>query len=89
MDRLTERNKRGEIFAMPDLYAIPSTTLSEVLNRLAAYEDTGLTPEEISAMKSEYSETYQAHLNQLLDIKDRRIEALEAISTNQEKDEAK
>lgn len=47
-------------------------------DRLKAYEDTGLTPEEITTMKAEYSDTFQAHLNELLDIKDRRIAELES-----------
>ena len=52
MNRLTERNQNGEVFVMPDLYATPSSTLSVALNRLAAYEDTGLTPEEIGTIKA-------------------------------------
>ena len=43
---------------MPDLYATPSTTLSEVLNRLAAYEDTGFTPEEIGTIKAKTEHEY-------------------------------
>lgn len=47
-------------------------------DKLAAYEDTGLTPEEVATMKAEYSDTFQAHLNQMCDIKDKRIAELEA-----------
>lgn len=50
----------------------------KIYHRLAKYEDTGLNPEEITTMKAEYSDTFQAHLNELLDIKDRRIAELES-----------
>lgn len=63
MDRLTERDEYGnaDIIAlsdiMPELYANLSfsetNALTSALNRLAAYEDTGLTPEEITAMKAD------------------------------------
>lgn len=63
MDRLTERDEYGnaDIIAlsdiMPELYASLSfsetNALTDALNRLAAYEDTGLTPEEITAMKAD------------------------------------
>ncbi len=49
-----------------------------IIERLCEYEDTGLTPEEITAMKAEYSDTFQAHLNELLGIKDKRIAELES-----------
>lgn len=52
--------------------------ICEAIDRLAAYEDTGLTPEEVTSMKAEYSDTFQAHLRQLCDIKDKRIAELEA-----------
>lgn len=61
MDRLTEIDEYGnaDIIAlsdvMPELYAELSLSeanaLTETLNRLAAYEDTGLTPEEIMKLK--------------------------------------
>lgn len=61
MDRLTEIDEYGnaDIIAlsdvMPELYAELSLSeanaLTETLNRLAAYEDTGLTPEEIIKLK--------------------------------------
>ncbi len=61
MDRLTEIDEYGnaDIIAlsdvMPELYAELSfseaNALTETLNRLAAYEDTGLTPEEIMKLK--------------------------------------
>lgn len=63
MNRLTERDEYGnaDIIAlsdvMPELYAELSfsetNALTSTLNRLAAYEDTGLTPEEIAAMKAD------------------------------------
>lgn len=61
MDRLTEIDEFGnaDIIAisdiMPELYAELSfseaNALTDALNRLAAYEDTGLTPEEIKKIK--------------------------------------
>lgn len=61
MERLTERDEFGnvDIIAlsdmMPELYAELSfsetNALTEALNRLAAYEDTGLEPEEVTAIK--------------------------------------
>lgn len=60
MDRLTERDEYGnaDIIAlsdvMPELYAELSfsetNALTAALNRLAAYEDTGLSPEEINTL---------------------------------------
>lgn len=60
--RLTERDEFGnaDIIAlsdvMPELYAELSfnetNALIEALNRLAAYEETGLEPEEILKLKS-------------------------------------
>lgn len=44
MERLTMRNSDGSV-SQPT-----STTVEAVFYRLAAYEDTGLTPEEITAM---------------------------------------
>lgn len=83
MDRLTERDEFGNANIIvsdivPKLQAELSNALTATLNRLAAYEDTGLTPEEVATMKAEYSDTFQAHLNQFLDIKDKRIAELEA-----------
>lgn len=61
MDRLTEIDEFGnaDIIAlsdvMPKLYAELSfseaNALTDALNRLAAYEDTGLAPEEIMKLK--------------------------------------
>ena len=60
MERLTERDEFGnaDIIAlsdmMPEIYAELSfsetNALTNVLNRLAAYEDTGLEPEEIEKL---------------------------------------
>ncbi len=50
----------------------------DICERLQAYEDTGLTPDKILVLKEKYSDTFQAHLNQLLDIKDKKIAGLEA-----------
>lgn len=81
MNRLTERDEYGnaDIIAlsdvMPELYAELSfsetNALTSTLNRLAAYEDTGLTPEEIAAMKAD-----NKRLHDLIDILESAIKAL-------------
>lgn len=55
--------------------------IQKAFDRLAAYEDTELSPEEISIMKAQYSDTFQAHLNEMCDIKDKRIAELESENT--------
>ncbi|MDE7398944.1 MAG: hypothetical protein K2N06_05385 [Oscillospiraceae bacterium] len=89
MDRYTSRNEIGqgvlelkpqvgEWAVYPRHNMSEFVVLGESIDLLAAYEDTGLTPEEIIAMKVEYSDTFQAHLNQMCDLKDKRIAELEA-----------
>lgn len=46
MDRLTGRHPSGLVY-------VPQGMLPEALNRLAAYEDTGMTPEEIDVLKKQ------------------------------------
>lgn len=80
MNRLTERDEYGnaDIIAlsdvMPELYAELSfsetNALTNALNRLAAYEDTGLTPKEIVAMKADNKRLYD-----LIDILESAINA--------------
>lgn len=63
MERLTERDEFGnaDIIAlsdmMPEIYAglsfSETNTLTEALNRLAAYEDTDLTPADINDLRNE------------------------------------
>lgn len=63
MNRLTERDEFGnaDIIAlsdvMPEIYAglsfSETNALTDALNHLAAYEDTGLTPEKIEKLKKE------------------------------------
>ena len=48
MERLTERDSYGDVYVKQHDYIAASI-------RLAAYEDTGLTPEEIMEMKEFYS----------------------------------
>lgn len=66
-DRLTERNAIGDVFVMPDLYARQFNSQSEpsalekALHRLAAYENTGLTPDEINELKSKGRNTMNAY----------------------------
>lgn len=76
MNRLTERDEYGNADIIPFSETNP---LTAALNKLAAYEDTGLSPEEIAAMKAEFSDTFQAHLQQLCDIKDKHISELQAV----------
>ncbi len=47
MKRLTMRNSDGSV-SQPT-----STTVEDVFYRLAEYEDTGLTPEDVICMKNE------------------------------------
>lgn len=64
MERLTERDEFGnaDIIAlsdvMPEIYAglsfSETNALTEALNRLAEYEDTGFTPREIGRLMSEF-----------------------------------
>lgn len=61
MYRLTDRDEYGnaDIIAlsdiMPEIYAglsfSETNALTDALNRLAAYEDTGLTPEEVKRLQ--------------------------------------
>lgn len=72
MKRFTERDEYGNADiaelsdVMPDIYGgLPfdaANALTAALNRLAAYEDTGLTPAKIEQMKA-----YNARLCKLLD----------------------
>lgn len=87
MDRLTARN--GEIVTymgkhtkLPGIESassmrVPATR--EVMERLAEYEDTGLTPEEVGVIKSQLSETV-AHFVQ--DIVDAIPQLVEAVGEN-------
>lgn len=50
MERMTYRDARGEAWYSAD------HTRADFLHRLTEYEDTGLTPEEIEAMKQQLTE---------------------------------
>ncbi len=50
MERLTERNKHGVAVMRLD---VPTGMQGGLVATLAAYEDTGLTPEEVVALKVE------------------------------------
>lgn len=50
MERLTERNKHGVAVMRLD---VPTGMQGGLVATLAAYEDTGLTPEEVVALKNE------------------------------------
>lgn len=73
MERLTKWNEYGnaDIIAlsdiMPELYAelsfLETNPLTDASNRLAAYEDTEMTPNEILQIKKDYR-SLQERLNQ-------------------------
>ena len=48
MERLTAKNKHGK----PIIKDWPNYMEFDIINRLAAYEDTGLEPEEIIELKA-------------------------------------
>lgn len=50
MERMTIRNSDGSVSQPTDL------KWAEALDRLAAYEDTGLTPEEVTALQKDWSD---------------------------------
>ncbi len=62
MDRLTERSEHGFAYIKETRHGlggrnlIKRASVDDLVNRLAAYEDTGLTPDEIEAMKVELAE---------------------------------
>ena len=53
MERLTKRNEHGDadIIVKNDRVGTEIRCLEKAINRLAAYEDTGLTPEDIDALQ--------------------------------------
>lgn len=76
MERLTKKDEYGnaDIIAisdiMPEIYAglsfSETNALTKALNRLAAYEDTGLTPKEVKLIANvlrEVGETYNCWFN--------------------------
>ena len=54
MERLTKRSKNGGVYFPEELVGVTlmpdNATIHRLLWRLAAYEDTELTPEEVSAL---------------------------------------
>lgn len=52
MERLTRRLSNGDVVAWNPLEYYNYNDFKKVLERLAAYEDTGLTPQEIEQMKA-------------------------------------
>ena len=81
MDRLTSKNKYGDnvitirCFDHNDWTYDPKegilVVVGEAANKLAAYEDTGLTPDKITAMKAD-----NKRLHDLIDIIEETIKAL-------------
>lgn len=102
MKRLTERDEYGnaDIIALRDmmleLYAelsfSESNALTDVFNRLAAYEDTGLLPEEIKSLQAEwavnlialenYRELTQADKPDWISVKDRTPKSGTVLATD-------
>ena len=62
-------------FAQKDCYTCPHGR--KCFKRLAAYEDTGLTPAEVVRLKARAEkESFIDHLNMLCDMKDKQISEL-------------
>lgn len=53
MERLTTRNRDGTVGVGHPLKYYNYEDIKNILNKLAAYEDTGLMPDEIAALQSE------------------------------------
>lgn len=62
MERLTIRSKNGGVYFPEELVGVTLTpdnaTIHRLLWRLAAYEDTGLEPREVSAIVKEWSKLF-------------------------------
>lgn len=60
MERLTKRSKNGGVYFPEELVGVTLTpdndTIHRLLWRLAAYEDPGLEPEEVSALIKDWSD---------------------------------
>ena len=86
MERLTERHQHmvayiGMYTKVPGLECAASMrvpAVRDVMQRLAEYEDTGLTPAEIVAMIKEHQQVNK-QVNDLPQISQRTAEALEEI----------
>ena len=87
MDRMTERDEFGnaDIIVLSDIMPVlydglsfsETNALTDALNRLAACEDTGLTPAEVVILKARSEkESFIDHLNMLCDMKDKQISEL-------------
>ena len=50
--------------------------IQNAYNRLAAYEDTGLTPAEVVILKAKMEDSYTEHLDMLCDTKDNQASVL-------------
>ena len=62
MERLTERNETGRaIFSGNDTPIGNTLRLGDILETLAKYEETGLTPEQVTAMKTELQDERYRH----------------------------
>ncbi|MEZ3438631.1 MAG: hypothetical protein K1W18_07105 [Oscillospiraceae bacterium] len=93
MDRLTARingyphgkcGKNFDIALKNKSYNRGCFECTAIIERLCEYEDTGLSPAEVITMKAEYSDTFQTHLNELLEIKDKQIAVLQALCEEME-----
>lgn len=77
MDRLTKRDKFGQALLIGDSYSERLDTAMKALDRLGAYEDTGLEPEQIVDADKFLKENWDISLERLK-------EALELIKAKDE-----
>ena len=61
MERVTQKNERGYYLLGDGIYSdwgVPEKFRGDDVDRLAAYEDTGLEPEEIAKIKQDVEDGY-------------------------------
>lgn len=60
MNRLTQKGQSGGYYVKGDecydIWGVPSKFMGDAIDRLAAYEDTGLEPEEVAKLAKAYKE---------------------------------
>lgn len=78
MDRLTDRTRNHGIYLTGQNMGATGYVPDDVLKRLAAYEDTGLTPEEITNLHYDHQEfrRYVAENARLRAERDKAVEDL-------------
>lgn len=90
MDRLTARNHLGNVYLPecikkcnggPDPYeCIDCTVEFAIYNRLAEYEDTGLTPEEVAEAKKMVEKEVAFEVNKICTIEETSIPRLQELA---------